>query len=119
MSNEICIILQDAYNPTVVGYIVGEDTAKKYCAQNNYELKKNMENQGKTRETELDYTHNILKCVNLNAVANEQDIKDYNFLKEYILEFQRDPNNESSYTLLSYCVSDYYISEIERAPHIS
>lgn len=116
MSNEICLILQDAYNPTVVGYIVGEDTAKKYCAQNNYELKKNMENQGKTRETELDYTHNILKCVNLNAVANEQDIKDYNFLKEYILEFQRDPNNGSSYTLLSYCVSDYYISEIERAP---
>lgn len=116
MSNGICLILQDVYNPTVVGYIVGEDTAKKYCAQNNYELKRTMESQGKNRETELEYTHNILKCVKLNEVVNEPNLKDYNFLKEYILEFQKDINNEDSYTLLSYCVSDYYISEIERDP---
>lgn len=113
MDNRKFLIIEGAYDAqTPIGYIVGEDNAKKYCAQVNYKLaqKENM----KIDPDDFEYTDlmddcHCLHCKEIKEMQAQCEEK-YNFQKRYNIIFRKHAE-EVEYELRdeSDCKFDYYI----------
>lgn len=111
MDTDIFVVLQGEYEPTIAGYIVGEEVAKKYCSQFNLELEEKV-NNGELDEKGLRYskTHDITSCFPIGQIL--PNIKDkYNFYKEYLIEFSESEEGAKKYTPIGNFTYEVYISE--------
>lgn len=111
MNTDIFVVLQGEYEPTIAGYLVGEEVAKKYCSQFNLELEEKV-NNGELDERGVRYSkiHDITSCFPISQLT--PNIKDkYNFHKEYLIEFSESEEGAKKYTPIDNFTYEVYISE--------
>lgn len=98
----------------LVGYIIGEDNARKHCAQKNFELAWKV---GKEIDPDnFDYSDldwdNGLHCKLIEEIKPSFDEEKYNYHKRYSITLRKNDKGEFELVYCNDCTFSYYIGEI-------
>lgn len=98
----------------LVGYIIGEDNARKHCAQKNFEL---AWKQGKEIDpddfdySDLDWDEG-LHCELVEEIKPSFDEEKYNYHKRYNITLHKNDKGEFALMYCNDCTFNYYIGEV-------